>query len=140
MSTATRKLNYATIGNYNITAGQTVTTGFGVTMDTATTIRNAAASSDLVIGVAHTGGTSVVAGDANADVFLFSPVVPVPVATGGTATLGAKATWSPNADGFTDCVAIGAAGDESIYGVFVQAGVPGDIVGMQLALGRHTHS
>lgn len=142
MSTATRKLNYATIGNYDITAGQTVTVGFGVTMDTATTIRNAAVSSDLIIGVAHTGGTSVVAGDANADVFLFAPVVPVPVATNGTATLGSKATWTSDAaaDGFTDCVAIGAAGDESIYGVFVQAGVPGDIVGMQLALGRHTHS
>ena len=42
MSTATRKLNYATIGNYDITAGQTVTVGFAVTLDSDTTVRNAA--------------------------------------------------------------------------------------------------
>ena len=140
-TTAARKLNYATIANYDVVAAATVTVGFGVTMATATTVQNAAASSDFIIGIAHTGATSTVAGDANVDVFLFAPVVPVVIATNGTATLGAKATWTDDAaaDGFTDCVAIGAAGDEGIYGVFVQAGTAGDTVGMQLTLGRHTH-
>ena len=88
MSTATRKLNYATIGNFDVTAGQTVTTFFAVTMDSDTTVRDAAGGidNDLIIGVAHTGGTSVVAGDANVDVFLFAPVVPVVVGAAGTAT------------------------------------------------------
>jgi len=136
MSTATRKLNYATIGNYDITAGQTVTVGFAVTLDSDTTVRNAAGGidNDLIIGVAHTGGTSTVAGDANVDVFLFAPVVPVVVV--GTATRGTKAIWNAAGTGFTDAAASVPAGanDEQAYGIFLQSGVTNDIVGMQLAV------
>ena len=136
MSTATRKLNYATIGNYDITAGQTVTVGFAVTMDSDTTVRNAAAGvdNDVIIGVAHTGGTSTVAGDANVDVFLFAPVVPVVVI--GAATRGSKAVWNPAGTGFTDAAAIAPAGanNEESYGVFLQTGATGDIVGMMLGM------
>jgi hypothetical protein len=141
-TTAARKLNYATIANYDVVAGATVTVGFGVTMATATTVQNAAASSDFIIGIAHTSATSTVAGDANVDVFLFAPVVPVVIATDGTATLGAKATWTDDAaaDGFTNAETLTTAGEQGIYGVFVQSGTAGEIVGMQLALGRHTHS
>jgi hypothetical protein len=143
MSTATRKLNYATIGNYDITAGQTVTVGFAVTMDSAgvgtpPTVRNAAAGvdNDLIIGVAHTGGTSTVAGDANVDVFLFAPVVPVTVGPGGSAAVGSKAIWNATGDGFTVASALVPAGanDEQSYGVFVQDGNAGDIVGMMLGM------
>lgn len=138
MSTATRKLNYATIGNYDVTAGQTVTVGFAVTMDSDTTVRNAAGGidNDLIVGVAHTGGTSVVAGDANVDVFLFAPVVPVVVGAGGTATRGTKAIWNAAGNGFTNAAAAnpGGANDEQSYGVFLQSGTAGDIVGMMMGM------
>lgn len=138
MSTATRKLNYATIGNYDITAGQTVTVGFGVTMDSDTTVRNAAGgvNNDLIIGVAHTGGTSTVAGDANVDVFLFAPVVAVVVGAAGAATRGSKAVWNGAGDGFIDATVIAPAGanNEESYGVFLQSGATGDIVGMMLGM------
>lgn len=137
MSTATRKLNYATIGNFDVTAGQTVTVGYAVTMDSDTTVRNAAGGIDKddIIGIAHTGGTSVVAGDANVDVFLFAPVVPVVIGAGGTATRGNKAIWNAAGNGFTNAAAAnpGGANDEQAYGVFLQSGTAGDVVGMMLA-------
>ena len=133
-TTAARKLNYATISNFDVTAGQTVTTGFAVTMDSDTTVRNAAAASDLIIGIAHTGGTSTVAGDTNVDVFLFNPVVMVVQGT-GNATRGNKATWV--VDGFIDANAVDPAGttSEPTYGVFLQSGAAqGDHVGMIMAV------
>ena len=137
MSTATRKLNYATIGNYDIAVGQTVTVGYAVTLTSDTTVQNAAGGidNDLIIGVAHTGGVSTVAGDANVDVFLFAPVVAVVVGAGGTSTRGTKAIWNAAGNGWTNAampLVPGGANEECSYGIFLQSGTAGDVVGMQM--------
>ena len=69
------------------------------------------------------------------EIYLFGPVIPVTVGTGG-ATRGTKAVAV--ADGFTDAATHDSdgTGNESNYGVFMQTGTAGQIIGMMLMVGN----
>lgn len=130
MSTALRKFEYAHIKSYTVEAAGTATVGrlasFGAT---DLVVVDTAAGADDAIGVFLTGGT---AGD-RVDIALFGPTVAVLVGTGPTgATRGSKAVNV--ADGVVDALpqAPGGATADPIYGIFMQDGVTGDVVGMQL--------
>lgn len=131
MSTALRKLKNATYHTFTVAAGQAVTVGELVVMASDTTVQDAGGASDLGIGIAV---ASAVAG-ARVDVYLLGPVVPVAVGTGG-ATRGTKAVAV--ADGFTDSAAHDSdgTGNASIYGIFMQTGTVGQVVGLMLAAGN----
>lgn len=131
MSTATKKIGYATIGSYTVAAGQTATLGMGVLLSGADdAVATAGANSDLCVGIALTTAAAA----ARVDVIHFAPIVPVLVGTGG-ATRGAKAMIL--ADGFADAPAHAAGNTvRSIYGIFMQSGVAGDRVGMMLCAGN----
>ena len=62
--------------------------------------------------------------------------MPVFVGDGGGDTRGGKAIWNGAGNGFTDAAAIAPAGanNEESYGVFLQSGNAGDIVGMMLGM------
>lgn len=128
MSTALRKFEYAHIKSYTVEAASTATVGrlasFGAS---DTTVADSAAAADDAIGVFLTGGA---AGD-RVDIALFGPTVAVLVGTGG-ATRGSKAVNVAN--GVTDAPAHAAGGATAnqIYGIFMQSGLAGDVVGMQI--------
>jgi hypothetical protein len=129
MSTALRKVTHATFHTFTVAAGQATTAGELVVLATDTTVQDAGGASDLGIGVA---ATTQAAGE-RVDVYLFGPVIPVEVGT-GDATRGTKAIHA--ADGFTDAAAHDSSGatDEAIYGVFMQSGTVGQIVGLMFGL------
>ena len=129
MSTATRKSNHATYGVYTVAGGGSATAGCAVILSGADdTVTIAPTGSDLAIGIAL---TTAVAG-ARVEVCLFNHVEAVLVAAGG-ATRGAKALIVNGA--FQDAPAHATTGNTSnqIYGIFMQSGVSGDMVGLMLA-------
>jgi len=132
MSTASRKLNYATISNYDVEAGQTVTVGRAVVMTATGTVQDAPAQTDLSVGVAMTGGT----GAASDNVNIALGGCAVAVLLNGAATAGNKAQF--DGTGFLDAAAVNPAGATSMptHGVFIQAGLTGDIVGMWMEHGN----
>ncbi len=127
MSTAIRKTDFASRGTYTVAAGQTATLGRGCKLVTETTVQDAGANDDAIIGVfIHDAAAGAVV-----DVYLYGPVVPVVVGTGGATA----AAWAkPVADGYTDAPAHDSSGgtDDSLAGIFLQDGVVGDRVGMML--------
>lgn len=128
MSTAKRKHQFATVDTFTVATGQTILINRAVLLSGADTdIAPAGADSDLAVGVALTGG----AAGTRVDVYLFGPVVPVVVGTGG-ATRGTKAVLV--ADGFANAPAHNSdgTGNQAIYGIFMQSGVATEVVGMQL--------
>lgn len=132
MSTALRNLDHATIMEFTVATGQTVAEGMPVGLSAGYLDEVA---DDTIIGVALKDGDGDVAKESRVPVALLGPVVGVVVGTGG-ATAGKKAT--PVATGFQDAPAHNANGntDDVIAGVFLQAGVAGDIVGMMIASGN----
>ena len=128
MSTALRKFEYQHIKSYTVEAASTATVGalaaFGAS---DTTVADAAGGSDGGIGVFLTGGT---AGE-RVDIALFSGVVAVVVGAGG-ATRGSKSVNIGGAFQDAPAQAAGGATADPIYGIFMQSGVAGDVVGMQL--------
>ena len=132
MSTALRKFEFAQIIAFTVEAAGTATVGrlasFGAS---DTTVQNTAAAADDAIGVFLTGGT---AGD-RVDLALFGPSVPVLVGANG-ANRGSKAINV--ATGMEDAPVTNPAGAtyNQIYGIFMQDGNVGDVVGMQLLVGN----
>jgi len=127
MATALRKLEHVTFEEFTVAAGQAATIGELAVMASDTTVQDAGGASDLGIGVF---ATTEVAGARVAVMLLSSSgVIPVACGTGGC-TRGTKAIAV--ADGFTDAPAHDSdgTGNSSIYGVFMQSGVVGDVVGM----------
>jgi len=128
VSTALRKFEFAQIIAFTVEAAGTATVGrlasFGAS---DTTVQDTVAAADDAIGVFLTGGT---AGD-RVDLALFGPSVAVVVGVGG-ATRGSKAINV--ATGMTDAPAHDSSGatDNQIYGIFMQSGLAGDTVGMQI--------
>lgn len=127
MSTATRKLNFVTIGNYTVAATKTATEGELLILSGADNeVEDANGASDLGIGIAvH----SAAAGQP-VEVYHPAPIIPVKVGTGG-ATRGKKAVNV--ADGFTDAAYphdSSGATDQAIYGIFMESGLAGTVVGM----------
>lgn len=115
-----------------VVAGGSVTAGLPVILsgtDQECTV--APAGSDLSVGVAQ---NSAAPGE-RVDVTLYGPPIPVVVGTGG-ATRGMKAVIV--ATGFTNAPAHDSSGatDGAIYGIFIQSGVAGDLVGMIPAPGN----
>jgi hypothetical protein len=131
MSTALRKLEHCTFKEYIVAASQSVTIGELVVLASDTTIQDAGGASDLGIGVATASATD----GARVEVYLFGPIIPVAVGTGG-ATRGTKAKAA--ADGFTDASTHNSdgTGNESTYGIFMQTGTVGQVVGMMVAVGN----
>lgn len=129
MSTANRLTSYTTCKSYTVATGQTATLGKMAVLASDTTAQDGGASSDLGIGVFRTSATA----GQQVDVYLFGPIVPVLVGTGGC-TRGKKAIHV--ADGFTDAPAHDSSGttDDAIYGVFTESGSAGDIRGMMIGL------
>lgn len=127
MSTALRKYEFAHIWTATVAAGGAATAGRCAIFGAAdTTVDNAGAGSDLVIGIF----LDTAAAGAITRIVLFGPVVPVVVGTGG-ATRGTKATVV--ADGVTNADALADGDDvDPVVGIFMQSGVLGDSVGMQL--------
>lgn len=128
MSTALRKFEYAHIKSYTVEAASTATVGrlasFGAS---DTTVADSGAAADDAIGVFLTGGA---AGD-RVDLALFGPTVAVLVGAGG-ATRGSKAINVANGVANAPAQAAGGATADPIYGIFMQNGNVGDVVGMQL--------
>jgi hypothetical protein len=121
---AHRKDAYSTTLALAVASGQVVTAGLGVVFASDTTCQVAGAS-DLIFGIARTSQTA----GQEVVIDLFGPIIPVKVGTGG-ATRGTKAKHVT--DGFTDATAHNSdgTGNESTYGIFLQSGLAGDIVGM----------
>ena len=116
----------ATQMRFHVATGQTVEPGRPILLSGSDDeCAHAGAGSDLAVGISQNGGT---AGDP-IDAFMFGPVVPVKVGTGG-ATRGKKAIIV--SDGVTDAPDHDSdgTGNQAIYGIFVQSGVAGDFVGM----------
>ena len=130
MSSAVRKLEHCTFKEYTVATGQAVTEGELVVMASDTTVQDAGAASDLGIGIA----TASAAAGARVELYMFGPIVPVAVGTGG-ATRGTKSVAVT--DGFTDAATHDSdgTGNESNYGVFVESGTAGQVKGMMLGLG-----
>jgi hypothetical protein len=125
-TTALRKTDFATIMRFTVASGQTATKGKPVLLSGSDDeIDDAGADSDLAVGIA----LETKAAGKECDVYLFGPVVPVLVGTGG-ATRGTKAVIV--ADGFTNAPAHNSdgTGNQAVYGIFMQTGAAGDLVGM----------
>lgn len=114
---------------FYVASGQTVVAGRAILLSGSDNeCAPAGADSDLAVGIAQNGGTA----GQPIDAFMFGPVVPVKVGTGG-ATRGKKAVLV--ADGVADAPDHNSdgTGNQAIYGIFVQSGVAADEVGMMLA-------
>ncbi len=124
---ASEILQYATIRPYTVAAAQTATKGYAVKHSGADdAIQNMAAVSDNCIGIALEDGAAA----AVVRVALFgNGVAKVKVGTGG-ATRGAPAKYAAN--GLTDATVGGATTKLVVLGQFMQTGVVGDFVGVNL--------
>lgn len=128
MSTALRKRENCTFWAATVAPASTATRGFLAIFGAADDlVLDGGAGSDLGVGIFKESATA----GQRVEIELWAPVVPVTVGTGG-ATRGTKAVFV--ADGFIDAPAHDSSGgtDNQIYGVFMQTGVVGDRVGMQL--------
>lgn len=130
---ANKQLQYSVIRAYPVAVSQTVTIGKTVKFGTGETdIQDAGAGSDVEIGVAIActdGSTGVITAGKSVEVAMFGhQILPMLVGTGG-ATAGKKAVVV--ADGVTD-VATSGGGTVAVecVGIFTQAGVAGDVVGV----------
>jgi hypothetical protein len=125
MSTA--KQNLGIVSTYTVASGQSATKGYLAILSGADNeVDDATSPCDLGIGVFL---ATAVAG-ARVEV-AHTGVIPVKVGTGG-ATRGKKGMWSSGDNGFADAPAHDADGNtnDAIYGVFLQSGSAGDMVGM----------
>lgn len=129
---AIKQLQFSILRPYPVAAGQTVTIGKTVKFGTGETDIQDAGVVDLEIGVAVSctdGSTGVITAGKVVEVAMSGhQIVPMLVGTGG-ATAGKKAVVV--ADGVTDAAATGG-GTVAVecVGIFVQAGVAGDVVGV----------
>lgn len=134
MSTAIQLTNNLTQWTVTVPTGETATRGYpAVWHGSGNYAKNASGDTDEAFGVFDRDATA----GAEVVVNLFAHVVRVPVGTGG-ATRGKKAVWSSGNDGWTDAPAqVGGGGTENnIYGIFMQTGVVGDRIGMQMIAGN----
>jgi len=120
-------LQYATIRPYTVASGKTGTRGFAVKHSGADdAVEDMAAVGDNCIGIALEAGAALAA----IRVALFgNGVAKVKVGTGG-ATRGAPAKFAAN--GLTDATVGGATTKLVVLGQFMQTGVVGDLVGVNL--------
>lgn len=124
---ASEVLQYTTIRPYTVAAAQAATKGFAVKHSGAdTAIQNMAAVGDNCIGIALEDGAALAA----VRVALFgNGIAKAKVGTGG-ATRGAPAKYAAN--GLTDATVGGATTKLVVLGQFVESGVAGDFVGINL--------
>jgi hypothetical protein len=123
---AIKKLDYCPVMGFKVAAGQTATKGLAVLLSGSDEeVATAGANSDLAIGIA----LNTAAAAAEVQVALFAPVIPAVVGTGDT-TRGKKQVLVAN--GITDAAAHDSSGntDQAIYGIAMQSGVAGDMVGL----------
>jgi hypothetical protein len=120
-------LQYATIRPYTVASAKTATKGFAVKHSGADdAVEDMAAVGDNCIGIALEAGAAL----AVIRVALFgNGVAKVKVGTGG-ATRGAPAKFAAN--GLTDATVGGATTKLVVLGQFMQTGVVGDFVGVNL--------
>jgi hypothetical protein len=124
---ASEILQYATIRPYVVASGQAATQGFAVKHASADDqVQNMAAVGDNCIGIALETAAAL----ASVRVALFgNGVAKVKVGTGG-ATRGAPAKYA--ADGLTNATVGGGTTKLVVLGQFMQTGVVGDMVGVNL--------
>lgn len=124
---ASEILQYATIRPYTVASAQIATRGFAVKHSGADdAVQNMAAVGDNCVGIALDDGVAL----ASVRVALFgNGVAKVKVGTGG-ATRGAPAKYAAN--GLTDATVGGATTKLVVLGQFMQTGVAGDFVGVNL--------
>jgi hypothetical protein len=135
-----QSLNKALIKSYTVSA--TVRQGFAVIVSAVaatgeiSTVAEAADANDTAIGIALDAGNTTTATTIRVALFGSSAIVPALVGVGG-ATAGAQAGWV--SDGATNVnfqVATGATWTPSCcYGQFLQTGVDGDLVGLNISCG-----
>jgi hypothetical protein len=120
-------LQYATIRPYTVAGSQAATKGFAVKHSGGDeAIQNMAAVGDNCIGIALEDGVAL----AQVRVALFgNGIAKAKVGTGG-ATRGAPAKYAAN--GLTDATVGGATTKLTVLGQFMQTGVAGDYVGVNL--------
>jgi hypothetical protein len=120
-------LQYATIRPFTVASGQVASRGFAVKHSGADdAVQDMAAVGDNCIGIALEAGAAL----ASVRVALFgNGICKVKVGTGG-ATRGAPAKYA--ADGLTNATVGGATTKLVVLGSFMQTGVVGDFVGLNL--------
>src|SRR5688500_16336181 len=131
---AIRVLQYVVIKPFTIAATKVATEGFAVKHSGADeAIENMAAVGDNCIGIAMSSG---VAGQLiNVALFGCGGIVAVKVGTGG-ATRGSPAKYA--ADGLTNATVGGGTTKLVVLGQFMQTGVVGDTVGLNLGMAGFT--
>jgi hypothetical protein len=120
-----QNLEFAQVKEYEVAAASTVTKGMGVKLSSGKAL-NCAAVGDNCVGIALTGGA---AGEKVKVALISNAIVPVKVGTGG-ATAGAPAKYA--ADGATNGTVGGGTTKLVVWGQFVETGVVGDFVGLNL--------
>lgn len=130
MSSARKHTDHATIVNYTVAAGQTTTLGRLVLLASDTTVQTAG-QVDTAVGVAlssETAGNPV-------DVYLFGPVVPMVVGTGGATR---STVLEAVADGVADAPAHDSSGasNDIIIGMAMETGVATNRIGVMLCRGN----
>lgn len=124
---ATEILNGAIIRAYTVAASKTAVKGYPVKLSGSdTAIEKMAAIGDNVIGIALDSGS---AGDTVRVALFGKGACKALVGTGG-ATRGAPAKYA--ADGLTDATVGGGTTKLTVTGQFLETGVAGDYVGMNL--------
>lgn len=130
---AMRLHNYAHIATFKVAAGQTATRGHFVEFAAADdeVQSDGGDATDTLIGVAMEDAAAA----APVDVMLPGPVIPCKA--GGTVTRGFKQK-SATGGKVTDATTHDSdgAGNESTYGIAMQSGVDGDLVGVCLDFGN----
>lgn len=125
---------------FDVYTSSTVRKGFPVKFYSGTTkVVEAAAVTDDIIGIARDAGDAAgTSGLKQIGVYLHGGIVPVLVGTGG-ATAGAPVRLAvpSSADGVTNATVGGGTGKITMLGEFVDAGVAGDFVGLNLNV-NHT--
>lgn len=120
---------------YDVYTGSTIRKGFPVKFYTGTTkVVEADATTDNVIGIARDAGDAAgTSGLKQIVVYMHGGIVPVLVGTGGaTAGVAARLAVPSAADGVTDATTGGGTTKIVELGYFVDTGVAGDYVGLNL--------